>query len=105
MAVSKFVLQTKGALFLTLDNPERQNTCNDCGEALENENPRPGWVAAHTIHLGDGGRKQSAERTADRRSGEEQSRANTKLGALVPAGVSVRTRAGSAVWSGTDHER
>jgi hypothetical protein len=77
--------QELGGVREVLDDPERQDAGDDGGEPFEDEDPRPGGLAANSVHIGDAEGEQATEGTRDRGGGEEDRGANTKLGALVPA--------------------
>lgn len=69
-----------------LHHPEGDDADEDGDDALEDEDPRPAWLAAYAVHLGDGGGEEAAKGTGDRGGGEEDGGAHAELRALVPAG-------------------
>ena len=76
--------QELGLLREVRDDEEEQEG-NDAGqEALDDEDPAPGEVAAQAVHVGQGGGEQAAEGAGQRGRGEEEGEALLGLRALVP---------------------
>jgi hypothetical protein len=78
--------QKLGFIGEVLHHPEGDDADEDGSNAFQDENPCPTWLAAYTIHSGDGSSEETAKGSSHGGGGEEDCSSHAEFGALVPAG-------------------
>jgi hypothetical protein len=83
--VGTLVLGEPLGVFREVREAEEECDTDERGEgALQDEDPAPGSVAAHHVHLADGGGQETAECAGKGGAAEEEGIALLSFGALVP---------------------
>ncbi|GKT76356.1 hypothetical protein ColTof4_08779 [Colletotrichum tofieldiae] len=75
-----------GVLGPVENHPPAEDADENRGQALDDEDPSPAGLTTNTVHLGDGGGKETAEGAGQGGGREEDGGADADLRALVPAG-------------------